>query len=90
MQTATMMDMTDMTTTELLEHLRAAAMKLPEEQRRQLAQDLEDTLDVDDVLELEPEYAAEIERRIVAIENGTATTLTLDEVRARLRERFGW
>lgn len=79
-----------MTTAELLEHLRAEAMKLPDEERRQLVASLQDSLDDDDDFELEPAYAAELEKRIAAIENGTATLLSLDEVRARMRARFGW
>lgn len=80
-----------MTTAEMLEHLRAEAMKLPEPERRALVRSLQETLDDDsDDGELHPDWDAELRRRIARIDDGSARVSTVDETMARVRARFGW
>ncbi|MDP2345525.1 MAG: addiction module protein [Deltaproteobacteria bacterium] len=80
-----------MTTDDLLERLRAEAMKLPESQRRELVRSLQDTLDNDaDDDDLHPAWHDEIARRVAALDNGTSTHRPLEEVMADIRARFGW
>ena len=89
MQTATMMDMTP---AELLEQ----AMKLSEDERRQLVASLQSSLDDDEEEDgggggaLHPAWDAELERRIAAVENGTAQGRPAAEVFADIRKQFGW
>ena len=70
-----------MTTTELLEHLRAEAMKLPDEER-QLVRSLQETLH--DEHDIHPAWHDELAKRAADVDNGTADLKTIAEVRARL------
>ena len=80
-----------MTTAELLEHLRAEAMKLPEKERLQLVVQLSDTLGpgVDEdsaaVATVSPAWAAEIRRRVAEIDAGTAQLRPYQDVIAEVK-----
>ncbi len=81
-----------MTTAELLEHLRAEAMKLPEKERLQLVVQLSDTLgpgvDDDDsatVATVSPAWDAEIRRRVAEIDAGTAQLRPYQDVIAEVK-----
>jgi putative addiction module component (TIGR02574 family) len=78
-----------MTTAELLEHLRKQAMQLPKKERLALAHGLQDSVDDDDG-DLHPAWTAEIERRVAAVEAGTADALPVDEAFADIRAKLGW
>lgn len=79
-----------MTTAELLEHLRAEAMKLPEKERLELALSLQESVDESDDFELHPAWRDELARRIDAIDNGTSKGRPAAEAIAEIRARFGW
>jgi putative addiction module component (TIGR02574 family) len=62
------------------------ALSLPAEQRGELAHLLLESLPEDErPIQLDPEYEAELVRRLEEIDSGRAKMLTLDEVLARLR-----
>jgi putative addiction module component (TIGR02574 family) len=66
--------------------LYSQALSLPAEQRGELAYLLLESLPEDErPIELDPEYEAELFRRLEEIDSGRAKMLTLDEVMARLR-----
>ena len=75
-----------MTTSELLDHLRAEAMKLPEPERLVLARALEAS-----VVELDtsPELAAEIDRRLASLDDGSAQLVSSQELLKEAQQRFG-
>lgn len=60
------------------------AMKLPAEARAALAGSLLESLDTEVDADAEAAWAVEIERRLREIEQGTATTVSWDEVRRRI------
>jgi putative addiction module component (TIGR02574 family) len=60
------------------------AMKLPPEARAALAGSLLESLDTEVDANAEAAWAVEIERRLREIEQGTATTVSWDEVRRRI------
>ena len=63
------------------------ALGLPVQQREELALLLWESLPEEDrPLALDPKYEAEVLRRVEEVESGTAKTLTLEEVMARLRK----
>ena len=69
-----------------MSELFAQALSLPAESRQELALLLLDSLPVQDrPIELDPDYKAELIRRLEEIDSGRAKMLTLDEVMARLR-----
>jgi putative addiction module component (TIGR02574 family) len=69
-----------MTKEQILEH----AMALEPRQREELAEEL--LLSVDEILD--PEWAAEIKRRIAQIDRGEAKLVPADEVFATLRAKY--
>ena len=74
-----------MTTIDLSELLKLSAAE-----RVQLAQDLWDSiLEEPEVLPLTEEQCQELDRRLQEHERDPSTALPWEEVRARLRERFG-
>jgi hypothetical protein len=75
-----------MTTTELLEHLRAEAMKLPDEERRQLVRSLQETLD--DESDIHPGWRDELAKRAADVDNGTADLKSVSETIAEVRARL--
>lgn len=75
-----------------LEEVRQIALELPEDDRRQLANSLWETLtSSDDVSESEIDAAWEpkIARRVAEIKAGTAITYSLEEIEADLRAIVG-
>lgn len=65
-------------------------LKLSPAERIQLAQDLWDSIPEDaDLLPLTEERLREVERRLAAHDEDPSTAFPQDEVRARLRGRFG-
>jgi putative addiction module component (TIGR02574 family) len=76
-----------MNATEILE----AAKALPKEERIKLAQDfweiiVEDGYDPD----LTPELAAELDRRIAEFEANPDEGIPWEQVKAEMKQRFGW
>jgi putative addiction module component (TIGR02574 family) len=83
-----------MTTAELVEHLKAEAMKLPEKERLMLALDLEESLtgDGSEYAEpISPGWKAELQRRADAVRSGRALGRAprevIDEIRAKVTRR---
>ncbi len=77
------------TTTQLLN----SALSLPETERRELRDALQDSLPDHDG-ELSPDdweeaWADEINRRVAEIRAGTVTMIPAEEVMARLKEKYG-
>ena len=72
----------DMTATDI----RAAALALPEDERERLAMDLWDSLSRDDGVG--DAWAAEIERRVRALENGEVELVSQEDARARIHGRL--
>jgi putative addiction module component (TIGR02574 family) len=60
------------------------AMKLPPEARAALAALLLESLDTEVDADAEAAWTVEIERRLPEIEQGTASTVSWDEVRRRI------
>ena len=71
---------------ETVETLEAAALQLAPADRARLVDRLIATLDADP--EVEEAWAAEVERRQTAIENGTVTLLSGPEILAELKAEF--
>jgi putative addiction module component (TIGR02574 family) len=68
--------------------LYSQALNLPADQRGELAYLLLESLPEDErPIELDPEYEAELVRRLEEIDSGRAKMLTLDEVMSRLRRK---
>jgi len=73
--------------------VRALALELPLSERAELARDLLASLDepFDDPAEVEAAWLTEVERRLKEVDDGTATLVEWDDVRAevlaRLRKR---
>jgi len=77
-----------------IEQLEAEAMNLPVRERIRLAQDLWESIipeaEADpDLLPLTEEQVAELERRLAEHERDPSSAVPWEEVRARLRARFG-
>ncbi len=69
-----------------LEELEAEALKLPPDQRERLAEKLLSS--VDPGLQYEPEWAAEADRRVQEIREGSVQPLPADEVLGAARKRL--
>ena len=67
------------------EDVRNEAMALTPEERGHLAEELLDSVESDEVIEWDDEYAAEIQRRVAEIDAGTADTVDSDEAVANVR-----
>jgi putative addiction module component (TIGR02574 family) len=80
--------LSSMTTAEMLEHLRAEAMKLPEEERRELVRSLQETLSDGDDDDISPAWRDELSRRRASLRDGSAQLVPAAEVIAELRARF--
>ena len=68
------------------EALEAEALQLPEAERARLVERLIATLDADP--EVEEAWAAEVERRLAAIESGTVSWLPGPETLEKLKTEF--
>ena len=68
------------------EEVREEAMALTPEQRGSLAEELLDSVESDEGVEWDEEYAAEIQRRVAEVRAGTAKTVPADEAIAAARE----
>jgi len=64
------------------------ALELPPEQRVALADSLLDSPDIEADLDAEQAWREEIERRIVAIDEGSARLVPWEDVRTRLIRRL--
>jgi putative addiction module component (TIGR02574 family) len=71
------------------EQLLERALRLPIQQRIELAEALFDSVDEEDPAALEAAWGEEIQQRIEEIRNGTVETIPADEVMAEMRARFG-
>jgi putative addiction module component (TIGR02574 family) len=69
--------------------LLAEIMQLTPEERRDLAEELLAAVEEDEAFALTPEQMVEIDRRIVEHERDPSRASSWEEVRARLRARFG-
>jgi len=82
-----------MTTAELIEQIKAEALKLPKHERESIAREFfaagEALADFDaDDDDISDEFASELERRIESVHNGTAELIPADVLFAELRSRF--
>ena len=74
--------------TDQLEQLRAEALRLPLQERAQLAHELVRSLDAPEDSDVAGAWEAEISRRIAQIDAGTASLIDRDEFRRRLENRL--
>lgn len=70
-----------------LELLEAEAMKLPEAQRLLLAERLFQSTEL--AIPLDPEWEAEIARRIAEFDAGEVEAIPMEQVMANLRTKYG-
>lgn len=75
--------------TNTLDKLRSEALTLPENDRADLAYALVKSLDEPPDSDAAKEWAKEIQRRLRAIDSGTARLIERDELRRRFGERLG-
>ena len=76
-----------MSATEIL----AAAKALPLDERIEVAEGLwEDIAGNGHDPDLTPEQAAELDRRLADFERNPRAGITLEQVKAEMRQRFGW
>jgi hypothetical protein len=71
-----------------LEKIRAEALTLADEQRAELARDLIESLDSPPDSSAADEWDAEIERRLGAIDSGSAKLVDRAELRRRMQQRM--
>ncbi len=76
------------TTNQTLADLRATALRLPESERAELAHDLVASLDGAADADALDQWDAELLRRLADVESGTATLLSREEFRDRIRKRL--
>jgi putative addiction module component (TIGR02574 family) len=67
------------------EEVRNEAMALTLEERGHLAEELLDSVESDEGIEWDDEYAAEIQRRVAEVRAGTAKMVSADEAFAEAR-----
>jgi putative addiction module component (TIGR02574 family) len=65
-----------------------AAMSLPRDDRALLAEKLIESLEDHEELRLDPEWVAEIERRVDASRSGKVKTIPADQVFRKLRKKL--
>jgi putative addiction module component (TIGR02574 family) len=63
------------------------ALHLPPDERVQLAETILDSVDADDLMD-DPEFRAELQRRLDSVADGTAVLLEPEDVFARVREHL--
>jgi putative addiction module component (TIGR02574 family) len=68
------------------EEVRDEAMALSPEERGHLAEELLDSVESDEVIAWDDEYAAEIQRRVAEVKTGTAMMVPGDEAIAAARQ----
>jgi putative addiction module component (TIGR02574 family) len=68
------------------EEVRNEALALTPEERGHLAEELLDSVDSEDSLEWDDDYAAEIQRRVAEIRAGTAKMVSADDAIAAARQ----
>lgn len=78
-----------------IEDLLGAALELTPEQRERLADEIMVSVAHDRgrdwaVVDPDPTLTAELERRLAALDRGEATTVSLDEAKARVARRGYW
>jgi putative addiction module component (TIGR02574 family) len=74
-----------MSAAEILDQIR----RLPPEEQCEIAEKIWEELgDMDD--EWTPEQAAELDRRLMAFEKNPRGGIPLEQVKAEMRQRFGW
>jgi putative addiction module component (TIGR02574 family) len=61
-------------------------LELPEDERRELRELLDGTLE-NNAVDLDPAWDAELERRIREIDDGTVQTISRDDFEAHMREK---
>ena len=71
-----------MSATQVMEQLN----KLPFEEQREVFEQLREKFDD----ELTPEQIAELDRRLAEFEKNPRRGIPLEQVKAEMRERFGW
>ena len=72
------------------EEVLEAAMALSEEERAELADRIQESLDGFKTPELAAEWNAEIVARLKEIDDGTAELIPSEEVHRELREKYGF
>ncbi len=70
------------------EQLENGALHLPREDRSKLASRLLVSLENDD-FELSPEWAEELDRRVKGMDDGTAKTISSEDLWKEINQRFG-
>lgn len=87
-----------MVTTISYEQLEVGALHLPPEDRSKLASRLLESLETgesgpesreDDDFTISPEWAAELDRRVKAIDDGTAKMIPMEDFWKEINQRFG-
>ena len=76
-------------TTEALDHLRSQISALSESERAALARELIMSLDGPRDDSVEQAWSDEIVRRVSKVKSGTATLLSREEFRSKMRARLG-
>lgn len=75
--------------TESTQHVLDLALKLPPDERAVIAAELWASLQGETDPDVEAAWAEEIRRRLTRVESGEDPTVPWEEVRARLRAKFG-
>lgn len=69
--------------------LEFGALRLPREDRTKLASCLLKSLDDDDDFKLSPEWVEELDRRVRSMDDGTAKTISSEDLWKEVNQRFG-